>query len=67
LHQGLEDLKHAFESGAVIDYTAVEYSNQRFLQSAGAPAYEQAFDAQIMAAFGNVQEAAAFRETAARR
>jgi nucleoside-diphosphate-sugar epimerase len=67
LNQGLEDLKAALESGVVIDYTAPEYNNQRFLQNAGAPAHERAFDAQVMAAFAGAQGTTAFLENAALR
>ncbi|HLY20768.1 MAG TPA: hypothetical protein VKR61_26255, partial [Bryobacteraceae bacterium] len=51
LREGIEELRRAFESGVIADYTDVHYHNQRFLLAAGSPGHKSDVDAQVMAAF----------------
>jgi nucleoside-diphosphate-sugar epimerase len=51
LEQGIDDLKHALESGRIPDYTDPLYHNQRFLKAAGRLASKEEIDTQVMAAF----------------
>lgn len=51
LRDGIEELKKAFETGLIADYTDLRYHNQRFLQAAGSPGHRSEIDAQVMAAF----------------
>jgi len=51
LRDGIEELKAAFETGLITDYTDVRYHNQRFLLAAGSPCHKSDVDAKVMAAF----------------
>jgi len=51
LRDGIEELKNAFETGLIADYTDVRYHNQRFLLAAGSPSHKSEVDVQVMAAF----------------
>ncbi|HTQ55068.1 MAG TPA: SDR family oxidoreductase [Bryobacteraceae bacterium] len=51
LREGIDELKAAFESGRITDYTDLRYHNQRFLLAAGSPSHKSDVDAQVMAAF----------------
>ena len=51
LRDGIVELKQAFETGLIADYTDVRYHNQRFLLAAGCPSHKNDVDAQVMAAF----------------
>ncbi len=51
LRDGIEELRHAFVTGTIADYTDVRYHNQRFLLAAGSPGHKSDVDAQVMAAF----------------
>lgn len=54
LRDGVEEVKKAFETGQITDYTDLRYHNQRFLLAAGSPGHKSAVDAQVMAAFSGV-------------
>ena len=54
LRTGVEELKDAFTSGLIADYTDLRYHNQRFLLAAGGPGHKNDVDAQVMAAFSGV-------------
>ena len=51
LRDGIEELKSAFESGRIEDYSDLRYHNQRYLLAAGSPGHKSEVDAQVMAAF----------------
>jgi nucleoside-diphosphate-sugar epimerase len=51
LQDGIEELKAAFETGLIVNYTDLLYHNQRFLLSSGSPGHRSEIDAQVMAAF----------------
>jgi nucleoside-diphosphate-sugar epimerase len=51
---GIVEMKQAFDDGLVVDYTNVDYHNQRYLSHSGSPANTQELDSQIMAAFAGV-------------
>lgn len=51
LRDGIEELRKAFETGLIADYTDLRYHNQRFLLAAGSPGHKSDVDAQVMAAF----------------
>ena len=51
LRDGIEELRKAFETGLIEDYTDLRYHNQRFLLAAGSPGHKSEVDAQVMAAF----------------
>lgn len=58
LRDGVEELKLAFHSGLIEDYTDVRYHNQRFLLAAGSLGHKSDVDAQVMAAFSGAPVAA---------
>jgi nucleoside-diphosphate-sugar epimerase len=60
VEDGIAELKLAFETGQITDYTNVFYHNQRYLQASGTPGNEAPVDSHVMAAF-----ALALREDAA--
>lgn len=51
MEEGIRQLKIALEESPDIQYKDALYSNLRFLQSVGSPAYEDAIDGRVMAAF----------------
>ena len=51
LEDGIAELKHALEQGAIADYRDIVYHNQRFLESMGAPVASSTLDSDVMAAF----------------
>jgi nucleoside-diphosphate-sugar epimerase len=51
LRDGIEELRKAFETGLIEDYTDLRYHNQRFLLAAGSPGHKSDVDARVMAAF----------------
>jgi nucleoside-diphosphate-sugar epimerase len=51
LIEGIRELKEAFETGAVADYTDSSYHNQRHLEQSGSPANMNEVDGYVMAAF----------------
>jgi nucleoside-diphosphate-sugar epimerase len=51
LRDGIVELRKAFVTGLIADYTDVQYHNQRFLLAAGRPGHKSDVDAQVMAAF----------------
>ncbi len=51
LRDGIDELRRAFETGSIRDYTDVRYHNQRFLLASGRPGHKSEVDAQVMAAF----------------
>lgn len=57
LQEGIMELKEAFESGSIEDYTDSWYNNQKFLKSLGSLASHNQVDTQVMAAFGNPKSA----------
>jgi nucleoside-diphosphate-sugar epimerase len=57
LREGIEEIKEAFDEGAITDYTDVRYHNQRYLQAAGAIGHKDEVDALVMAAFANHRDA----------
>lgn len=55
LDDGIVELKNAFSTGAISEYTNVLYSNQRFLQAQGTPVSRTKMDADVMAAFSSLR------------
>jgi len=53
LDDGILELKQAFNSGAITEYTNELYSNQKYLQSRGTPTARTPMDAEVMAAFAS--------------
>jgi nucleoside-diphosphate-sugar epimerase len=53
LEDGIRELKHVFEEGAILDYTEPQYNNQRFLKAAGLLVSKEEMDTQVMAAFAS--------------
>jgi nucleoside-diphosphate-sugar epimerase len=51
LEDGIAELKHALDQGAISDYRDIVYHNQRFLESMGAPVASTTLDSEVMAAF----------------
>jgi nucleoside-diphosphate-sugar epimerase len=51
LRDGVIELRKAFATGLITDYTDLRYHNQRFLLAAGSPCHKSDVDAQVMAAF----------------
>jgi len=51
LRDGIVELRKAFETSLIADYTDLQYHNQRFLLAAGSPGHKSDVDAQVMAAF----------------
>jgi nucleoside-diphosphate-sugar epimerase len=51
LRDGIMELRKAFVTGLIADYTDLQYHNQRFLLAAGSPGHKSDVDAQVMAAF----------------
>lgn len=51
LRDGVAEVKKAFATGLIADYTDLRYHNQRFLLAAGSPGHKSEVDAQVMAAF----------------
>jgi nucleoside-diphosphate-sugar epimerase len=54
LRDGIEELRKAFATGSIEDYTDLRYHNQRFLLASGSPGHKSDVDAQVMAAFSGV-------------
>jgi len=51
IDDGIVELKRAFESGRIVDYTDVSYNNQRFLKASGNLHPKVELDVHVMAAF----------------
>lgn len=51
LHDGILEIKDAFDARRITDYTDLRYHNQRFLLAAGSPTHKNQVDARVMAAF----------------
>ena len=51
LHDGIIELRDAFQNGRINDYKDAYYNNQKYLQREGTPANMADFDAAVMAAF----------------
>jgi nucleoside-diphosphate-sugar epimerase len=51
LADGIAELKAAFDSGRIPNYSDVRYHNQKFLRTAGSPISKDTTDARVMAAF----------------
>lgn len=54
LHDGIEELKKAFDARFILDYRDLRYHNQRFLEVAGVVRNKDEIDALVMAAFAHV-------------
>lgn len=53
LGDGVEEIRKAFDTGLITDYTDLRYHNQRYLKAVGSPAHKDEVDAMVMAAFSN--------------
>jgi nucleoside-diphosphate-sugar epimerase len=53
LHDGVEEIRTAFDQRTIADYTDLRYHNQRYLKAVGSPPNKDAVDALVMAAFSN--------------
>ncbi len=53
IDHGIRELKQAFESGVIKDYTQEKYNNQRFLKSQGSRPTSAPMDTKVMAAFAS--------------
>jgi nucleoside-diphosphate-sugar epimerase len=54
LEDGIHEIKGAFESKLIVDYTDARYSNQKFLKLCGTPLVRDELDRHLMAALANV-------------
>lgn len=56
---GVSEIKAAFESKAILDYSSYQYSNQKFLLVAGCPTNQEEVDEKLMAVFSEAPKLAA--------
>ena len=52
IEDGVREIKAAFDSGAIVNFRNIHFSNQSFLRESGTPRNKNEFDARVMAAFG---------------
>ncbi len=62
IDDGILELKQAFESGQIADYTDVSYNNQRFLKVSGQLHPKVELDVHVMAAFARALQREEVRE-----
>jgi nucleoside-diphosphate-sugar epimerase len=55
LEEGIQEIQSAFESGLIVNYRHIQFSNQIFLRESGTPGNKSDLDAKVMAAFGGEQ------------
>ena len=53
LDAGIQQIVTAFECGEIVDYTDIQYNNQKFLMISGSPTNKSELDSQVMAAFSH--------------
>jgi hypothetical protein len=53
LHDGVEEIRKAFDERVITDYTDLRYHNQRYLKAVGSLANKDEVDTLVMAAFSN--------------
>jgi hypothetical protein len=51
LRDGVEEIKNAFETGLITDYTDLRYHNERYLKAVGNAVHKDEVDSLVMAAF----------------
>jgi nucleoside-diphosphate-sugar epimerase len=53
LHDGVEEIRRAFDERKIEDYTDLRYHNQRYLKAVGSPPNKDEVDGLVMAAFSS--------------
>jgi hypothetical protein len=53
LDAGIQQIVTAFERGEIVDYSDIQYNNQKFLMVSGSPTNKDELDSHVMAAFSH--------------